>query len=56
MQKVVAAVPALCRDLAGISGAGCMTYGAWLAYRPAGFVLGGAFLITASFLLARTSE
>jgi ABC-type protease/lipase transport system fused ATPase/permease subunit len=48
-----ARLAALARDLAGLAGAGLVAYGAWLVYRPAGFIAGGVLLIAASILLAR---
>lgn len=32
------------RALCGIGGIGLMAYGAWLHYRPLGFLVGGALL------------
>lgn len=40
-------------DLSGIVGAGLISHGAWLIYRPAGFLVGGVLLVAASLLLAR---
>jgi hypothetical protein len=40
-------------DLAFIGGAGLVTAGAALVYRPAGFIVAGLFLLAASWLLAR---
>jgi hypothetical protein len=34
-------------------GAGGIAYGAWLVYQPAGFIVGGAFVLTAGVLAAR---
>lgn len=38
------------------AGAGCITYGVWLVYAPAGFVVGGGFLLTAGVLAARKAK
>jgi len=46
-------LPDLARDLAGLAGAGLISYGAWIIYRPAGFLVAGAMLIVGSFLAAR---
>lgn len=32
-------------DLCALSGAGSVSYGAWLVYEPAGFIVGGAILL-----------
>ncbi len=34
----------LIRDLFGLVGVGAISYGAWLIYEPAGFLVGGAIL------------
>lgn len=38
---------AVLSDLCALSGAGLMSYGAWLVYRPAGFIVGGVLLLLA---------
>lgn len=45
-------LPGLLRDLAGLGGVGLVSYGAWLIYPPAGFIVGGAMLIVGVLLLA----
>jgi hypothetical protein len=40
-------LPGLLRDLAGLSGVGLVSYGAWLVYPPAGFIVGGTLMCTA---------
>ena len=52
VRATVAAVPGLLRDLAGLCGVGAVAYGAWLVYPPAGFIVGGSFLILGALLLA----
>jgi hypothetical protein len=47
---------AILRDLLATAGAGLASYGAWLAWRPAGFVLAGAFILAGVFLHDRNSE
>jgi hypothetical protein len=47
------AAPSLARDAAGLSGCGFVSYGAWLIYHPAGFIIGGLFLMVGAFLTAR---
>ena len=46
----------MARDLVGIAGAGLISYGAWLAYPPAGFVIGGALMVMAAVLMARAGN
>lgn len=53
---VVSAAPAIARDLAAVSGAGLVAYGAWLAYPPAGYVALGAMLLAVSIISARRVE
>ncbi len=36
------------RDLLGLVGVGAMSYGAWLIYEPAGFIVGGGILAGAA--------
>lgn len=43
------------RDLAGIAGAGSISYGAWLIAPAAGFIVGGILLIAGAWLHARTA-
>lgn len=50
---IAAAVPAVLRDLSGVSGAALVAYGMWLIYPPCGFITGGLFLLTGSFLSAK---
>ena len=40
-------------DAAALAGAGLVDYGVWLVYRPAAFVVAGAFLLGGAWLLAR---
>lgn len=40
-------------DAAGLAGAGLITYGAGLVYRPAGFIVGGLFLLAGAWMFAR---
>jgi len=52
VRSVAMAVPGLVRDLAGLSGVGLVSYGAWLIYPPAGFITGGCMLIVGVLLVA----
>jgi len=56
LRAIVSALPAMARDLVGIAGAGLISYGAWLAYPPAGFVIGGALMVMAAVLMARAGN
>jgi hypothetical protein len=38
------------RDLAAYAAAGAISYGAWLAYRPAGFIVGGTLVLVGLYL------
>lgn len=42
--------------LVGLAGAGLLSYGAWLAYAPAGFIVGGVLSLMWSFLMARAGQ
>lgn len=52
VRAIAAAVPGLVRDLAGLGGVGLVSYGAWLIYPPAGYIVGGSLLIVGALLLA----
>lgn len=52
---VAAAVPVILRDGIGLAGAAAFTYGVWLVAEPAGYMVGGLFLIVIAVLLARPS-
>ena len=43
----------LAREIAGVVGVGLASYGAWLAYHPAGFMVAGSLLIAGAALMAR---
>lgn len=40
-------------DGTGLSGAAMITYGAHLIYHPAGFIIGGLFLLAGAWITAR---
>lgn len=42
--RLTAAAAGTLRDLAVLAGIGLVTYGAWLIYQPAGFILGGVLM------------
>lgn len=54
-QRAAAAAGVLLRDLVGVAGAGAIAYGAWLAWPPAGFIVGGLLTLAGVWLLARPS-
>lgn len=43
-------------DLLGFAGAGAISYGAWLIYVPAGFLVGGTLAMMLSVLIGRKLE
>lgn len=47
MQKILALLP----DALLVAGAAGVSYGAWLAYAPAGFIVAGALAIIAGLKL-----
>lgn len=51
-----AILPPLVRDCIGITGAALLAYGAWLIYRPTGFIIAGLLLMMAAIILARRAE
>lgn len=53
IKRVLAAAPMVLADIAGTVGAGLIAYGAWLAWPPAGFVVGGLQLMAAAVLYLR---
>ena len=48
--------PTLARDLVGLTGAGSVSFGAWMIYPPAGFIVGGLMLMTGAFLTAKAGR
>jgi hypothetical protein len=44
---------AVARDGAGLAGVGLISYGAWLVYPPAGFIIAGAMLLAGALLTGR---
>lgn len=53
---VLSAAPALARDIAAVTGVGLISYGAWLAYEPAGYVSLGVMLLAISIISARRAD
>ncbi len=52
-RRIAAAAPKLLRDLAGLLGVAILSYGAWLAWPPAGYIVGGALMLAGVLLSAR---
>ncbi|HZP88643.1 MAG TPA: hypothetical protein VFB54_17675 [Burkholderiales bacterium] len=53
MKQLRAALPVVARDALGLIGAALISYGAWMVYRPAGFIVAGSLLLAGCLLLAR---
>jgi hypothetical protein len=56
MGALLDALPVVLRDLSGLGGVAAATIGAWQIYPPAGWIVGGLFLIAGAWLLARASH
>lgn len=54
MNKFLANLPVLARDAAGLIGAGLISTGAGMIYRPAGFIVAGFLLLVGAVLDARS--
>lgn len=54
--RLLAALPVVLRDISGVAGVASATIGAWQVYRPAGWIVGGLFLLAGAWLLARAGE
>ena len=52
LRTIAGSVPGVVRDLAGLSGVGLVSYGAWIISPPAGFITGGLLLIVGALLAA----
>ena len=53
MRVAAHVVPDLLRDLAGLAGVAAISTGAWMAWPPAGFMVGGALVLAGVVLSAR---
>lgn len=53
LRKAAGKVPSGLCDMAGFVGAALISYGAWLVYAPAGFIVGGSLLIAFAMLAGR---
>lgn len=56
LKTIGAAAPAIARDVIGLCGSGLLAYGAWLAWHPLGFIVGGVMSIIAAWLLGLRNE
>ena len=52
LRVVAVAMPGLMRDVAGLGGVGLVSYGAWMIYPPAGFIVAGILLIVGTLMIA----
>jgi len=43
-------------DVLCLSGTGLISYGAWLVYQPAGYIVGGALILVAGVFIARAPK
>lgn len=46
----------LARDFLGFAAVGCVAYGSWLIYEPAGFIVFGGLVLAGVFLSARGGD
>lgn len=53
LHAIARAVPKLLRDLVGLGAVASISYGAWMAWPPAGFMVGGALVLAGVLLSAR---
>jgi hypothetical protein len=53
MTALAKGLPTFARDAAGLAGCGLVSYGAWLIYDPAGFIVGGLVLVVGAFMSAK---
>jgi hypothetical protein len=56
VQKMLAAVAGWRADALLLSGAGAVSFGAGQVYLPAGWMVGGVFLLAAGVLAARSGK
>jgi hypothetical protein len=46
-------LPEIIADLAGLAGAGLLSFGCWSVYEPVGFIAGGVMLLAGAVLFSR---
>lgn len=56
MKRLLQEFPTLLRETLGLVGVGLVSYGAWLAYHPAGYMAAGILLILGALRAARADE
>lgn len=56
LQTAASAAAGFLPDALMLAGAGGISYGAWLVYVPAGYVVGGLFALAAGVVLARGAK
>lgn len=56
MLKFVAPAKVLARDLAGILSVFSISFGFWMVYAPAGFIVGGALVLAGVIAMARGGD
>jgi hypothetical protein len=54
MNKIKRAASSYLADALLIAGVGLVSYGAWLVYEPAGFIVGGLMGLAGGILAAKT--
>jgi hypothetical protein len=54
LKKLIAILSAYAVDTIGVAGVALISYGSGCIYRPAGFIVAGAFLLTGALLHARS--
>lgn len=53
LQTIAARAAGWLPDALMVAGAGGISYGAWLVYQPAGYIVGGMFSAAAGWFLAK---
>ena len=56
MRKIADFIMMVIRDLIGLAGFALISYGAWLTYKPAGFIVAGVLLSGIAYLIARSEQ
>lgn len=56
LSETMAAAAGWLPDALMTAGAGAASYGAWMVYPPAGFIVGGVFALAAGWILARGAK
>lgn len=56
LRAIGRALPGTIVDAAGLAGVASISYGAWLIYVPAGFIVGGALLLIGAVRISTISR